>query len=190
MSSTEMIVIDDTEINIDLACDQIGQAWHQSIDALFRVVMLIRQCLDKKGFKELQSELDKRHIMKSSVFSMFKTIAQNPTINASNKDSLPPAYNALYYIARIEDQAILKENIENGQINRDITIEEAKKLYSSISGSSKDEYESFKPKPDFVSLASIKIDPKIFTKNKLKIMDLMEQLVDLGLIIKLNEDLV
>jgi len=189
MSNTQLIVSSDSEINIEVACDQIGQAWHTTIDSLFKVVTLIRECLGKKGFKELQSELDRRGIMKASVFSMFKTIAQNPMIDVSIKDRLPPAYNALYYIAKIDDDNALKDVIENGGISRDTTIEEAKKIYSEIMGESKEEYESFKTKSEIVSLASMKVDRTLFKKNKAQIFSLIEQLNSLGVNVKINDEL-
>ncbi|MBM3336353.1 MAG: hypothetical protein FJY60_01465 [Betaproteobacteria bacterium] len=61
----DLIVSD--EIDVDRACEAIGAAWHSTIESLFQIIMLFRACLGKKGFKELQLELEKRGIMKASV---------------------------------------------------------------------------------------------------------------------------
>lgn len=189
MSGTLVVISDDSTVNVDLACNEIGSAWHSTIDSLFRVVGLIRQCLGKKGFKELQTELDKRGIMKSSVFSMFKSIAENDLIEPSIKEKLPPAYNTLYYISKIDNKKVLNTALDDGVISATTTIEEAKKFYKSISGESKDTYDSFKPDKKIINLASVKVSKADYKKNKTEILSLLNQLEGLGVIIKLNEDL-
>ncbi len=66
------LILPNNEINIDVACEAIGHEWKTTINAMFNIVELIRKVDGKKGFRELQEELDKRGIMKRSVFVMFK----------------------------------------------------------------------------------------------------------------------
>lgn len=182
------LVVDD-KIDVDRACDAIGSAWYKTINSLFDVVALFRTCLGKKGFKELQLELENRGIMKNSVFSMFKKIAQNPAIDFSIKENLPPSYNALYYLSRIEDQEVLKKLIADGEISRHTTLEDAKKLYTKISGSSQASYEEFKPTPSIMSVASIKIQRDEFKRNRKRIFELLDELEKLGLVIKRSDEI-
>jgi len=191
MAAQELVLLNSDEVNVEVAVERIGQAWHSTIDSLFTVILLIRECLGKKGFKELQTELDKRGIMKSSVFSMFKTIAQNPLIEPSVKDKLPPAYNTLYYISRIENQKVLGKLLTSGGINRDTNLEEAKQIYRDLSEETqaKDEFEKAKPAPTYIPVASVKIRREDFKKNKTKIIKLLDELEQLGLVIKRGDEL-
>ncbi len=189
MATSQRSLVVNDQIDVDRACEAIGAAWHTTIDSLFQIVSLIRECLDKKGFKELQVELEKRGVMKSAVFSMFKSIAQNPVVDLKVKDRLPPAYNTLYYLSRIEDETTFKKLISTGVISRDTTLEEAKKLLSEISGESKDEYSKAKAPRAIMPIASIQIQRSQFRKNRKKIFELLDQLEELGLIIKRSEEL-
>jgi hypothetical protein len=187
-SDTQVLVVNEA-IDVDRACDAIGAAWHSTIESLFQIIMLFRQCLGKRGFKELQLELEKRGIMKASVFSMFKSIAQNPVLDLRYKDQLPGAYNTLYYLSRIEDQSQFKRLVSEGSIHQGLTLEEAKKLVSSLLSEDRDEYDSHKASPAIMPVASIKIRREEFRKNRKKILSLLDELEGLGLIIKRSEEL-
>ncbi len=189
MATSQRSIVVDDQIDVDRACEAIGAAWHTTIDSLFQIVSLIRECLDKKGFKELQVELEKRGVMKSAVFSMFKSIAQNPVVDLKVKDRLPAAYNTLYYLSRIEDPTEFKELIAKGEINPDTTIEEAKQLSDRVRGKSKSEYAKAKAPRAIMPIASIQIQRSQFRKNRKKIFELLDQLEELGLIIKRSEEL-
>ncbi len=188
MSSKNYPLVVDDQIDVNRACEQIGSAWHTTIDSLFRIVDLFRQCLGKKGFKELQVALEERGIMKSSVFSMFKSIAQNPALSLKDKNHLPPAYNTLYYLSRIDDETTFKKLMKEGSINRDTTLEEAKKLLQAISSEERYDYEKSKPTPSIMSIASIKIRREEFRKNKKRILELLDELEGLGLIINRSDE--
>jgi len=187
-TGTHLLVSDDA-IDVDRACDAIGSAWHTTIEALFQIVSLFRQCLGKKGFKELQLELEKRGIMKASVFSMFKSIAQNPALDLKFKDSLPAAYNTLYYLSRIEDESDFKRLLSDGSIHQGLTLEDAKKLVSDLLSDERNEYDIQKSTPAIMPVASIKIRREEFRKNRKKILSLLDELEGLGLIIKRSEEL-
>ena len=187
-SGTQVLVVNDA-IDVDRACDAIGAAWHTTIESLFQIITLFRACLGKKGFKELQLELERRGIMKAAVFSMFKSIAQNPALDLRYKDQLPAAYNTLYYLSRIENASDFKKLVADGAIHQGITLEEAKKLVSSLVSDEKDEYDSHKASPAIMPVASIKIRREEFRKNRKQILALLDQLEGLGLIIKRSEEL-
>ena len=174
------------EIDIDDACNQIGQAWHTTIDSLLTVVLLIRGYRDKKGFKVLESELEKRGLMKRSVFSMFNTIAKNELINHDIKHLLPPAYNSLYYFSKIEDPDIFMEELKKE--GRDTKVEAAKQAFSNFKNIGKERYKSFKPPSKVITLASLKVVKTEVKKNKTEIMLLLDQLVALGVTVNFGKD--
>lgn len=182
------LVVNDA-IDVDRACDAIGAAWHSTIESLFQIVMLFRECLGKRGFKELQLELEKRGIMKASVFSMFKSIAQNPALDLRYKDRLPCAYNTLYYLSRIEDQSQFKRLVSDGSIHQGLTLEDAKKLVNNLASEEREEYDGHKPSPAIMPVASIKIRREQFRKNRKRIIVLLNELEELGLIVKRSEEL-
>lgn len=189
MATNNLPLVVDDQIDVDLACKEIGAAWHTTIESLFQIVDLFRQCLGKKGFKELQVALEDRGIMKSSVFSMFKSIAQNPALDLTEKDHLPAAYNTLYQLSFIEDQKEFKRLISSGEISRATSLEDAKKLKNDFLGLSKDEYDKTKPAPSIMPIATIKIERTLFNKNRAQIFDLLKKLEGLGLIINRSDEL-
>lgn len=182
------IIIDskNLEIDIDEACNQIGQAWHTTIDSLLTVVLLIRGYMDKKGFKVLEMELEKRGLMKRSVFSMFKSIAKNELINTDIKHLLPPAYNSLYYFSKIEDPDIFMEELKKE--GRDTKVEAAKQAFTNFKNRGKEKYQSFKPPSKIITLASLKMVKTEVKKNKTEILSLLEQLRGLGVTVNLSKD--
>jgi len=174
------------EIDIDDACNQIGQAWHTTIDSLLTVVLLIRGYMDKKGFKVLELELEKRGLMKRSVFSMFKSIAKNELINTDIKHLLPPAYNSLYYFSKIEDPDIFMEELKKE--GRDTKVETAKQAFTNFKNRGKEKYQSFKPPSKIITLASLKMVKTEVKKNKTEILSLLEKLRSLGVTVNLGKD--
>ena len=155
---------------------------------MFNIVELIRKVTNKKGFKALQEELENRGIMKRSVFAMFKSIAENPLIQANIKDKLPPSYNTLYYVARIEDQDVFESAIKGGRISPLSTLEDMKKFSNEYKNGESKKYKSYTPKQPTVNLASIKVEPANFKKHKIQILHLLQELQGLGLIIKFSEE--
>jgi hypothetical protein len=182
------IVIDSTnsEIDIDDACLKIGQAWHTTIDSLLTVVSLFRGYMDKKGFKTLELELEKRGLMKRGVFFMFKTIAKNELISHKIKHLLPPAYNTLYYFSKIEDPDVLMEELKKD--GRETKVEAAKQSYNNYKNKGKEKYQSFKPAPKVITLASLKMNKTEARKNKTQIMSLLEKLEGLGVTVNFGKD--
>ena len=176
----------DTEIDIDQACVLIGQAWHTTIDSLLNVVLLIRGYMDKKGFKTLELELEKRGLMKRSVFSMFKTIAKNELINTDIKHLLPPAYNSLWYLSKIEDKNVFMDTLKDS--GRDTKLEVAKQSYNAYKNQGKEKYQSFKPTPKIITLASLKMARTEVRKNKTEILSLLEKLQGLGVTVNFGKD--
>jgi len=176
----------DTEINIDEACLLIGQAWHTTIDSLLSVVILIRGYMDKKGFRTLEVELEKRGLMKRSVFSMFKTIARNELINHDVKDLLPPAYNSLYYFSKIQDPKIFMEELKKE--GRDTTLESARSAWNNYKNKDKEILQKSRPASKMITLGSLKMAKSEVRKNKTEIMSLLEQLRVLGVTINLGKD--
>jgi len=174
------------EIDIDDACNKIGQAWFTTIDSLLQVIELIRGYKDKKGFKTLELELEKRNLMKRSVFSMFKSIAKNELINNEIKHLLPPAYNSLYYFSKIEDPDIFM--LELSKEGRDTKVETAKQAFSNFKNIGKERYKSFKPPSKVITLASLKVVKTEVKKNKTEIMLLLDQLRGLGVTVNFGKD--
>ncbi len=186
---TNELLVTNNEINIDAACEAIGHEWRTTINAMFNIVELIRQVDGKKGFRELQEELEKRGIMKRSVFVMFKSIAENHLIQSNLKDKLPPSYNALYYVAKIDDVEIFQTAIKDGIISADSKLEDIKSFVSQLYKSQNNEYKSYtNNKVKTMNLASIRVSQADFKKNKSQILDILQKLQELGLIVKIGKD--
>ncbi len=182
------LILPNNEINIDAACEAIGTEWKTTITAMFNIVDLIRKVEGKKGFQRLQEALEDRGIMKRSVFTMFKAIAENHLIQANIKEKLPSSYNTLYYLARIDDQDIFESAIKDGTISPDSKLEDIKSFVAQLQRSESEVYDSYKPKQSKLNLASIKVDPSDFKKHKTQIIHLLNELQNLGLVIKLGKE--
>ena len=142
--------------------------------------------MDKKGFKTLELELEKRGLMKRSVFSMFKTIAKNELINTDIKHLLPPAYNSLWYLSKIEDKNVFMDTLKDS--GRDTKLEVAKQSYNAYKNQGKEKYQSFKPTPKIITLASLKMARTEVRKNKTEILSLLEKLQGLGVTVNFGKD--
>lgn len=182
------LILSNNEINIDAACKAIGHEWRTTIDAMFNIVELIRKVTGKKGFRELQEELENRGIMKRSVFVMFKSIAENHLITMNIRDKLPASYNTLYHVAKIEDQDIFESALKDGTIASDSKLEDIKSFVAQLNRSENEVYDSYKQKPPKLNLASIKVDPSDFKKYKNEIIELLEKLAGFGLVVKIGKD--
>ena len=182
------LLLPNKEINIDAACEAIGHEWKTTITAMFNIVELIRKVDGKKGFRELQEALEERGIMKRSVFTMFKSIAENHLIQANIKDKLPSSYNTLYYVSKIDDVEIFQSALKDGTISADCTLEKIKTFVTAFERDGKEVYKSYTPKPPKLNLASIRVDPTDFKKHKSQILNLLKELQDLGLVIKLGKE--
>jgi len=175
----------DSVIDIDQACILIGQSWHTTIDSLLNVVLLIRGYMDKKGFKTLEKELEKRGLMKRSVFSMFKTIAKNELINHEIKHLLPPAYNSLWYLSKIEDPEVLMEELKKE--GRDTTLKKAKQAYNNFNNQGKLKYQTFNPTPKVITIGTLKMVRTEVRKNKTELMLLLQKLQGLGVTVNFGK---
>jgi hypothetical protein len=182
------LILPNNEINIDAACEAIGYEWRTAINSMFNIVELIRTVEGKKRFRELQEELENRGIMKRSVFVMFKSIAENHLIQTNIKDKLPSSYNTLYYVAKIDDYDIFQNALKDGIISPDSKLEDIKSFVAQLHKHENDTYDTYKPKVKKVNLASLKINPADFRKNKSQILNLLQQLQELGLTVKIGKD--
>lgn len=179
-------VTHEDKINIDQACEEIRKALGSARDSIWQIVDLIRECTNKEGFKALQVELEARNIMKQSVFSMFKGIAENSLMDYNRYGALlPPAYNTLYHLAKIEDDKVFDAYIKEEKISPATKLEDAKRLVQESKGSSTVSANTKKP-PRMISFTCKRIDEKEYKKNKTKIDELLSQLNALGVLISVN----
>jgi len=109
-------------------------------------------------------------------------------IQANIKDKLPSSYNTLYYLARIDDQDIFESAIKDGTISPESKLEDIKSFVAQLHRGESEVYDSYKPKPPKINLASIKVDPTDFKKHKSQILHLLQELQELGLVIKLGKE--
>jgi hypothetical protein len=67
-------------------------------------------------------------------------------------------------------------------------LEDIKSFVAQLHRSESEVYDSYKPKQSKLNLASIKVDPSDFKKHKTQIIHLLNELQNLGLIIKLGKE--
>jgi hypothetical protein len=174
------------KIDLVEAIPKFEAAWHKTVDALFEMIELIEDYRSRPGFDSLRQELHDRGIIKDSVMSMLHTIATNKILlDTNNRKYLPPAYNTLYSLAKI-DTKVLEKKFSKGEITPDLKLEQARQWSSQFSAKKK-----IKKSPDdpVQVLASISMTLSSATKQKRKIVQLLKQIESLGATVRRNPPL-
>ena len=83
---------------------------------------------------------------------------------------------------------IFQSALKDGTISADCTLEKIKTFVTAFERDGKEVYKSYTPKPPKLNLASIRVDPTDFKKHKSQILNLLKELQDLGLVIKLGKE--
>jgi hypothetical protein len=91
-------------------------------------------------------------------------------------------------VAKIEDVEVFESALKDGTISSDSKLEDIKNFVNSLYRGEKDEYGSIKPSAKTINLASIKVSPSDFRKNKSAILSHLQHLEQLGVVIKLGKD--
>lgn len=183
--TTDIVVFE--KIDLDEAIPKFEAAWHKTVDALFEMIQLIEHYRSRPGFETLRQELHDRGIIKDSVMSMLHTIASNKILlDTNNRKFLPPAYNTLYSLAKI-DSKILEKKLSKGEITPDLKLEQARQWSSQFSAKKKVK----KSTGESVQvIASISMTVSSATKQKRKITQLLKEIETLGATVRKNPPLI
>jgi transcriptional regulator len=176
----EVVILE--KIVIEEAIPKFEAAWHKTVDALFEMIELIEDYRSRPGFELLRQELHDRGIIKESVMSMLHTIASNKLLlDSNNRKYLPPAYNTLYSLAKI-DAKVLQKKFSKGEITPDLKLEQARQWSSQYSAKKKLK----KTTNSLQVIASISMTLSSATKQKRKILQLLKQIETLGATVRKN----
>ena len=141
--------------SVEAALSDITTSWRKTTDAILNTADTLYKYQSSQDWAVISEELDKRNIIKISVQKFLVGIAQNPTLMDSGlRDSLPPHYNTLYHMSRIDGDK-LRTLLKKGTINPSTLLEDVRKLADKFSPKKKQN--SSKVTSQLVS-ATIRID--------------------------------
>ena len=115
------------------ALSDITTSWRKTTEAILNTADTLYKYQNSQDWSVISEELDKRNIIKISVQKFLIGIAQNPTLMDSGiRDSLPPHYNTLYHMSRIDGDK-LRTLLKKGTINPSTLLEDVRKLADKFS---------------------------------------------------------
>ncbi len=89
------------------AVTNIAGAWNKTIDALLETANLLYTYSQQANWKEIKEQLQLDGVMGASVISMMLGIGRDPRLQKpSLKKLLPPSYNTLYLLTKLDDDVI------------------------------------------------------------------------------------
>jgi hypothetical protein len=108
------------------AVTNISTAWHKTIDALFETANLLYSYSQQANWKEIKEQLQADGVMGASVISMMLGIARDPRLQKPGiKKLLPPSYNTLYLLTKLDDNAI-DAKIKDEVLTPSLTVEDVR----------------------------------------------------------------
>jgi len=119
--------------SVEAALSDITTSWRKTTEAILNTADTLYKYQSSEDWAVISEELDRRNIIKISVQKFLVGIAQNPTLmDSSVRESLPPHYNTLYHMSRIDGDK-LRSLLKKGTINPSTLLEEVRKLADKFS---------------------------------------------------------
>jgi len=141
--------------SVEAALSDITTSWRKTTEAILNTADTLYKYQSSQDWYVISAELDRREIIKISVQKYLVAIGQNKTLMDSGlRDSLPPHYNTLYHMSRIDGDK-LRTLLKKGIINSSTLLEDVRKLADKFSPKKKQN--SSKVTSQLVS-ATIRID--------------------------------
>jgi hypothetical protein len=109
---------------VESAFNKITTALRRSTEGIIEAAQCIVQYEKSSDFLQLRKRLVEEKVMAESTVSQYITIG-NCTVLALNIEKLPPSFNSLYHLAKIEKSkpGFIEAQISNGKLNRASKLE-------------------------------------------------------------------
>jgi hypothetical protein len=118
------------------AVTNIAGAWNKTIDALLDTANLLFVYSQQSNWREIKEQLQTDGVMGASVISMMLRIGRDPRLQKpAVKKLLPPSYNTLYLLTKLDDD-VIDAKIKEDVLTPSLTVDEVRG-WSTPSGSSK-----------------------------------------------------
>lgn len=118
------------------AVSNIAGAWNKTIDALLDTANLLFTYSQQSNWREIKEQLQTDGVMGASVISMMLGIGRDPRLQKpAIKKLLPPSYNTLYLLTKLDDD-VIDAKIKEEVLTPSLTVDEVRG-WSTPSGSSK-----------------------------------------------------
>lgn len=119
--------------SVEAALSDITTTWRKTTEAILNTAVTLYKYQSSQDWFVISAELDKRNIIKISVQKLLVVIGQNRTLmDRGLRDSLPPHYNTLYHMSRIDSDK-LRSLLNTGKINSSTLLEDVRKLADKFS---------------------------------------------------------
>ena len=119
-----------------VAVTEIARTWSQTIDSLLNTANLLFAYSQQANWRAIREQLQVDGVMGASVISMMLGIGRDPRLHKpSVKKLLPPSYNTLYLLTKLDDDTIYAK-IKGDALTPALTVQEVR-AWSISGGSSK-----------------------------------------------------
>jgi len=118
-------------IDLPDAVTRIGASWRKAAESILETAKLLHDYNLREGWDDLKSKLIAQNIMKDAVISMLLGIGRNQCLMQMDPKMLPPSYNTLYSMSRV-DEKTLQKKLEKGEIGPDLLLEDARDWVASV----------------------------------------------------------
>jgi hypothetical protein len=109
-----------------VAVAEIARAWSQTIDSLLNTANLLFTYSQQANWRAIREQLQVDGVMGASVISMMLSIGRDPRLHQpSIKQLLPPSYNTLYLLTKLDD-AVIDAKIKDDALTPALTVQEVR----------------------------------------------------------------
>ena len=165
------IEISHAKKNVDNYLISITSAWNKAAMSIIEVGRQLNEAqndLNKIEFRQLKRELEDQRIMSNSTITKLRMIANNVVLTREeNQKYLPPSYETLYLLTRVED-----DELEKAFVNQQISTETQRSNISEIFGSQKTSSQQVNSKPKI----SISIPDSLSQQDFMLLKKLLNQI--------------
>lgn len=108
------------------AVSNVGAAWNKTIDSLLETANLLYTYYQQANWKEIKEQLQFDGVMGASVISMMIGIGRDPRLQKpSLKKLLPPSYNTLYLLTKLDDD-VIDAKVKEEVLTPALTVQEVR----------------------------------------------------------------
>jgi len=120
--------IETTNMTVESVLSEIATALRRSTQGVLDAARCIVQFKGHNEFPILEKKLIAEKVMAKSTISQYMTIGKC-TVLARNVDKLPPSFNSIYHLAKIEakQKGFIENAVQSGKLDRTTKLEEIRK---------------------------------------------------------------
>ena len=130
MTASDQVTV---TVTTSRAVTEIGKAWHKTIDALLETATLLHSYSQQANWREIKERLQVDGLMGASVVSMMLSIGRDRRLQKpAVKKLLPPSYNTLYLLSKLNDD-VIDAKVKEEALTPALTLQEVRDWSKQVS---------------------------------------------------------